>query len=208
MEGGSSGSEDLVDVLLGIDVGFRGTGLAVLDIQTDRLLETFSIRPKDNSRKEKIRKSANDVFRIRQIVEGMKIVLDTWNVRAAFIEFPSGSKSARAAWTMGLAGGVIIGVLDLRDIVCEYFSPYDVKMATVGARDASKEAVEKAVRRRWRDFDGWPKFKADREHACDAAGILACAERTSDIYRLLRGKGRDNGKKIKAEAKAEDSAEK
>lgn len=124
--------------VLGMDPAFRAFGLCVADVALDTLevtvRELHLVRTRNEGGKQ-VRKSSDDLRRARELAD----VMTTYARRAtiAISEVPSGAQSARAAWSLGCALGVLAGCpIPLIEV-----SPAEVKRASVGSDRATKRQM-------------------------------------------------------------------
>ena len=127
-----------------------------------------------------VRRSSDDLVRARSIVAEINRVIALYRPFIAVAEVPVGAQSARAAFSNGLCCGLLAAVpLPIIEV-----SPSEVKVAAVGSKTASKEAMIEWAVAKWPEAT-WMKRKLkgeivllnDNEHLADAcaavnAGIL------------------------------------
>lgn len=163
-----------VSRVLGIDAGFAAMGIVV--VEGRRVLHYDTCRTQRTATKRGIRVADDDAERCATLATFLGDVIKEWQPAGAVVELPSGgAQGARANRSMGMATGVVVATLELLRVPTEWVTPHMVKMATAGRKDASKQAVQDAVRRRF-EWTSWPKHKWAQEHMADAAGAVLAAE--------------------------------
>lgn len=188
----------------GLDGSLSNWGWARMRLDLGTLeLEALSIGTiVTEPRKGKVvRQTSDDLRRCRDIVEGLKTVLEGCSI--AFAEVPHGAQSARAAFsngvvTMGLAG-IAVPVIEV--------AATETKLASVGRRNAGKaEIISWAAGlypglpwdRYTRDViraagEGTPPRKIRQagelhegnEHMADAAAVVHAGIRTPEFQGFL-----------------------
>jgi len=172
--------------IIGIDLGFAATGIVIYDITADKLVKAVTVRTqKDNTRKG-LRTADDDMRRCIEMVAPIRRCLEEFPGLVA-VELPSGgTQSSRAARAMGMATGMLGGILGCIDRPVEYYTPGECKKVMTGDRNASKAKVEGAVVDRFGSAV-FGKTKTMREHQVDAAAAVVAAMEYGQIYRVLRG---------------------
>ena len=89
------------------------------------------------------------------------------DVSGVNMEFPTGSLSSKACTTMYLAIGVVIGVIDSRNIPITGVYPREAKKRVLHDSMADKDDVMNWARAKY-PHAAFPKFKKDFEHIADA----------------------------------------
>lgn len=169
--------------ILAIDAGFVNCGWAI--ICGGAIVATGCIRTEKSGRKQAVRVADDDAARCASIARGLVAVIAAHGVKGVVAELPSaGAKGARAIACMARAGAVLATLVELLHLPAEWVTPGAVKQVA-GAKNASKEAVEAAVLRRW-PAAPLPELKAEREHVADALGAYLAAEQGT-LVRLLNG---------------------
>ena len=173
----------------GIDPSMRNMGTARawidplgMEIKVSDL-RLFTTEARD---KKVVRKNSDDLRRARELRGALHIA--TTNCAVAMVEVPTGSQSARAAWSLGLA----VGVLASCPVPMIEVTPTEVKIATVGKKTASKdEMIEWAM---WRHPDApWLTRKvkgaivpvAANEHLADAVAVLYAGALTEQFGQMV-----------------------
>lgn len=160
-------------MLLCLDIGFRNTGWVLFGKGSPR--HWGCVRTAKTDRKI-IRVSDDNAYCAQFIARALKGIVDDYGCDGVIGELPtSGSKGARPANQMGIALGVVASLVGVMSLPVEWVTPTDVKKAAVGKRNASKEEVMDAVRRKFPKC-GFPKTKAEFEHIADACGAYLASE--------------------------------
>jgi hypothetical protein len=174
--------------VVGLDVAFANFGMARAKINTDvdqnlyvgvtdlKLLSTTGMD------KKVVRKSSDDLRRAREIL----IPFQTFCMPAtiAFAEVPHGSQSSRASWSLGIS----VGILAACPVPVIQVSALEVKKATVGKKNATKdEMIEWAVNAHpdapWLRNKG--KLVLANEHLADAVATIHAGMNTDEFKRLV-----------------------
>lgn len=178
---------------LGIDPGLATLGLAEMEIFADseqlRAMRTFTTKASP----KKMHILANDdVFRrSREIVRVIEPLVRDVRVQVICFEAWSPIRNAGAAAKVARTFGIIAALAEVYSIPVVSPTPQQVKMASTGRRDASKETVQASIRKRYRKDAGvFKRFEKDtpksrREHGYDACGIIV-ASLDSEVIRGLR----------------------
>jgi len=192
-------------LVMGMDVGFRKTGITIFDIggERDELIHAETVQS-DNL--EMVRKLDSDMSSVFSLLVAFDKILAEKCIHAVFAESPEGgSRGARASHCMGMAKALLAGFLHYNpEIEFEIFSPGQVEVA-LGIKltpgEAKKLGMKKGERAKWKkerlrtcvltewpDFKGWPKAKAIAEDSYDSAAAFLCARTAGEIYRKLKEK--------------------
>src|SRR5487761_2436689 len=124
----SVGNTSVDIVVVGIDPAFANMGLcrALLDPKTNKFtVSQIKLVTTEGSEKKTVRKSSDDFRRAQELVQGIREFC-TGSI-IAFAEIPTGSQSARACWSLGIA----LGALAACPVPLIQVSPLEVKMASV-----------------------------------------------------------------------------
>lgn len=177
----------------GLDPAMNNTGIAIgsIDVRTaDWKIDALKlVQPPTLKKPEKkiIRKSSDDLSRMRyshsEVIEFLKL----HDVRMVFAEVPSGGQSARAAYGFGSA---VMMLASLPYPVVEV-TPTEVKLA-VGEKYASKEYMIEWATNQWPDLPWLRYTKAgknfkkgglmlDNEHLADACGVAKAGLKTQEF---------------------------
>jgi crossover junction endodeoxyribonuclease RuvC len=124
--------------IVGIDPSLRGTGLAVLQCETNsfKLLhsETLKLTPKVSS--------IDCLGQIHQVVASL---VDLWKPRHVSCEETIYVQNFKTAQIMGSARGAALSAVALRKIPVFEYAPLRVKQAVVGFGRASKEQMSQTL---------------------------------------------------------------
>lgn len=187
---------------MGVDVGFRCTGLALvrLNKEGDELADSRAICPKPSKASSAVLRDVEDCF---ALLEGLQAAIREWRPAGIFVELPhGGAQSSRAARCMGMATALVLPFLQYENVGFELYTPLDVE-GTLGIHlapgDAQKLKLSKGESTKWKkarvkdlvdaewpDFKGWPD-KADKaEDAYDAAAAFLCGRKKGRLYGRLK----------------------
>lgn len=167
--------------VVGFDPSLRHWGVAsgVFDTRSKQLEVDYvevvePIVPTD----KQVRQNSKDLAAAHQLAEAALRV--THGANAVFVEVPHGSQSARA-----MAGyGVCLGVLaSLRAQNIPFFevSERQVKQASVGNRNASKQAVIDWAVAQWPQAP-WATYKRNGEELLSASKVEHQADAAATLY--------------------------
>ncbi|WP_051258874.1 hypothetical protein [Chitinibacter tainanensis] len=164
--------------IVGIDAAFRNVGLShasydlsngQLTLHDLRLIET----ERDNSKK--VRRNSDDLRCAREIVQGVRQYIQHTQASMLIAEVPTGGQSASAAKSFGIVVGILAGL----DLPLIEVKEEEVKMVTVGKRNATKkEIIDWAVDRYpslpWltRKYKGQIELLGKNEHLADSVGVI------------------------------------
>jgi Holliday junction resolvasome RuvABC endonuclease subunit len=150
--------------LLCLDIAFASMGWAVME--KGKVLKCGTIKTEKTKNKQ-TRVSDDRAWRAAILSKELNEIIVDNNVGAVVGELPSGSQNAIAANLLGMAMGVVVGVIESNGLPVEWISPTDSKKYATGKRSASKEEVMQWCRDKHPYFD-FPKFKNVFEHVADA----------------------------------------
>ncbi|KKM23476.1 hypothetical protein LCGC14_1614830 [marine sediment metagenome] len=178
-------------VVLSIDAGFEALGWVVARlIEIDRkmsidLVAVGVIRTKKDTKKKHIYVADDDCRRIKELITGLRGVLDVVKIDGIVAEIPSGgAQGARANRCMGMSTAIVICFAEMLNVPIETYTPNEVKKVMTGKITASKEAMVAGAQAEWPDTK-WPKNKGDIHHAADAAATLLAAEANGNLLKML-----------------------
>ena len=191
---------------VGLDVGFRKTGAVLFHMypEYDELVLADTLL----SEKDKSGSTLHeDVKACWTLYERIKKFLSAHKPVGAFLEMPhGGGQGARAHRCMGMATGLVTALMFAqKQIKFEMYSPIDVamglgihllpneakKLGVYGKGKLTKwkkERLQEKVDQEFPLFTAWPKLKAEREDAYDAAGTFLAARSTGGLYDRLKEK--------------------
>jgi Holliday junction resolvasome RuvABC endonuclease subunit len=197
-------------IAVGIDAAFANMGFARVRI-TGSSLQTLQVQclglsltqTEGDGKRRVVRKSSEELLRARQLHAAMHEACR--GATFAFVEVPSGSQSAAAARSLGIAVGVLAGC----PIAIIEVSPMEVKAAVAGKRvvkGASKADIIAWAAAKWPDAP-WQRaphkatvmnkktgqrislpagrLLADNEHCADAMASVMAGIATPEFQRLL-----------------------
>lgn len=176
-------------VFAGLDPAMNNTGIAIgsINLRTAAWsIEALKLVQPPKLKKEMkkvIRKSSDDLARMRHTHSEVLEFLKLHGVQMVFAEVPSGGQSARAAYGFGSATMMLASL----PMPVVEVTPVEVKLA-VGERWASKEYMIEWATNRWPDLP-WLTRKlkgklvpiADNEHLADACGVIQAGLKTQEF---------------------------
>lgn len=175
--------------ILGIDIGLAAMGWALVEFDSTGL-PLCNVRAgvwttKKETKKRQLHVGSDDARRLDELAAFLQRVSLECDVAA--YELPGGQKGARAAHALGLAHGLVRGVLRTRaGLPVVEVTAYDAKRALASGSNASKDAMIRHARVFWPEID--QLAKTVREHAADAIGVTLAAARTEVVRVAMVGR--------------------
>lgn len=187
--------------LLGLDPSLTNTGIAVVTVDTVThsivAVKHIALVETAPSKQKSVRKSSSDLARARSIIETVRSVIASHDIKVGASEIPSGAQSANAA----KAFGIVIGMLASLPIPLIEVTPTEVKLATAGNKIADKEDIVRWALTLPGDLSGMPTSPQKNEwmisspfgkgfigkkaeHPADACGTVAAALKTEQFRQL------------------------
>jgi Holliday junction resolvasome RuvABC endonuclease subunit len=171
--------------VLGIDPSFANMGFArgAIDIDTMEIsIENLLLLKTESQADKDVRKSSDDLRRAKELHSAL--MQQSKDCALIMAEIPHGSQSARASWALGIS----VGVLAACPVPIIQLTALQVKMATVGRKQASKaEMIEWAVTKYpsapWAIRKGVPI--QSNEHLADACAVIHAGIEHDQFKQLL-----------------------
>lgn len=189
--------------VVGMDVGFRKTGLTVFRLgpRTDTLIKAITLESEFERTKNPA--AEDDFVCVLNILPKIDEILDHYNARGLFAEIPhGGGQGARALRCMGLATGWAAALLHYRNIAFEFFTPGQVEkqigiymgpneVKALGLKKGEatkykKERIQQVVMAAFPSFTHWPKRKELAEDSYDSAAAFLCGRGKNALYARLK----------------------
>lgn len=181
--------------VVGLDPAIKNFGIirARIDLYTSAItVDHTRLVQTEKETAKTVRKSSDDLRRAQEIAEAVRAEIDVSGAKFVISEIPSGAQSARAAFLLGAALG-IIGSLTVPII---QVSPLDTKIASVGDKAATKEQIIQWAfglypKLPWilcdRDSKNHKKgdLHDDNEHVADAIGVVHAGIRKPEFKQAL-----------------------
>lgn len=178
--------------IIGVDPAVTNTGIAIgrvilptLEVKIDDLI---LVKTESRSGKQ-VRKNSDDLRRASEIAE--ILVGAASGAAFAVAEIPTGAQSARAAWLLGMAIGIMTN-LHTHRVPMIQVQPVETKLASVGKKGACKEdiidwATEKFPDAPWRRYKrhGEMLLSDDNEHLADAVAIIHAGLKTEQFNQAV-----------------------
>lgn len=176
--------------IMGLDAAFANVGIALgtydlnsgaLEVEELRLSKTVA----DKAGKKVVRKNSDDLRRAKESVAAIREAIADHGVQIVFCEIPSGAQSARAAWALGIAVGIIAGI----EQPLIQLTPKEVKDVT-GERYPDKSHMIAWATNKYPDIN-WPRtgkgaIVAGRaEHLADAVATIHAGIKTEEFQRTV-----------------------
>ena len=174
--------------VLGIDIGFASVGIALVELtHVSESVEWLDvIRTEKSAKKREVRASDDNLRRAQEIASRLVPFFQNDRIQVVCMEAMSFPRNASASMKMGMCLGDIATLACLYSVPIQQVSPQEIKKRLCGKKDASKDDVEKALRKRYKIRKDVVAFtESSREHAFDAlASIVACLD--SEVIRIGR----------------------
>ena len=168
---------------VGVDPAFNNSGFCRGFIESGvgggRLFVPSSIHLAQTkpAKAKSIKKSADDFARAQYLAE--EIRAHTAGADVVFVEMPTGSRSARAAKTLGIAVGCLTGI----ESPIVSVSALQGKLALTGQRHASKAEMIEAAKARNPELE-WTGTLKD-EHMADALAAVLAGMQTAQFFDMV-----------------------
>lgn len=192
-------------VIVGMDVGFRRTGLSAIRLEKNRdeLYAATTIMPEESVESTSVARNISDCWAMR---EGIVKFIEEHEPVGLFAEMPhGGSQGARAGYCMGMATGLVLGMLaGWPDISFELYSPMEVEVALgikLAPGEAKKRKMKKGEAGKWKKqrirdtvtaewplFNDWPEKAEVMQDAMDSAAAFMCGRASNRLYAKLKAK--------------------
>lgn len=197
--------------IVGFDAGFTHLGIMVAELPSTLRqkprpvhLQTAEAPPSPTKaeRAAGVSITLRSIERIQAQAGVIAQIHNDFDPVAYFVEMPSGGgKSAAATRGMAYSIAYVSTALYLLawDRVLVYFSPQEVKRATIGWHEGSKLEVAEAVFKYWPGVTNWPGFKVIHKrgkqdkalgHDATDAGAVIITATGSSVYRALVRSGK------------------
>ena len=160
-------------VILGIDPGTRFTGYAVLKKQSTRsfLVDHGCLRLG----------ATKPLFeRVGLFHDFFDEVIPKWGVPHCALETSFLGKNAQNFLKLGYLRGILYRLAHKYDLVLLEYAPREVKVAVTGYGGASKDQVERVVRRLF------PAAKFEKQDVSDALAVTVCGLWKANQLKMLR----------------------
>ena len=162
-----------MQTILGIDPGSRITGFGLINIDGSKLnyVESGCIRTGGGEFPE----------RLKIIFEEMVVVIENFSPDLVAIERVFMHRNPDSALKLGQARGAAICAAVTQGLKVSEYSPAEIKKATVGKGNASKDQVQHMVKALL-NLPGTPQ-----EDAADALAIAICHANTGEMMAQIGG---------------------
>ena len=181
--------------VLGLDPAVKNFGIVRGSINLDDLRVVITCTRLIQTEKaagKTVRKSSDDLRRAREIAFFLSEEIEVYGVRFIISEIPSGAQSARAAFLLGAALGLVASVR----VPIIQVNPIQTKMVSVGRKDATKQeiiawAAERHPHLPWLLYDRDTKnhkkgdLHDDNEHVADAIAATYAGVQTDEFKQAI-----------------------
>ncbi len=159
--------------ILGIDPGSRITGFGLIELDGKKLsyVESGCIRAGDG----------DFAGRLKTIFDGVSDIVEIYGPTEVAIEKVFMHRNPDSALKLGQARGAAICAVMNRGLALSEYTPSEIKKATVGKGNASKDQVQHMVQALLK-LPGMPQ-----EDAADALAVALCHNHTSQTLSHLEG---------------------
>ena len=180
--------------VLGMDPSMSNWGLAYghFDLETHAVsIERVEVIKPEQINCKQVRKNSQDIYRARQLVEG--VFSTCTEASAIFIEVPHGSQSARSMASYGICIG-ILGAIAAQGIPFYELTATNLKLGVTGSGTASKQEVIDTIVTQYPDTN-WPYrtqngqqklVTGKAEHMADAVGAITTGVKLPEFQQLLQ----------------------
>jgi len=188
---------------IGLDAGFRKTGVALFHMEKDydELVFADTVLSDHDTSGTKL---YEDVRACWTLYERLESIIDAHDPDGLFVEMPhGGGQGARAHRCMGMATALLSTLIRNSRVESELYDPTDVEKSLgvyithkqakergITGKGAlgkwKKERLRECVQREFPLFSDWPKSKGKAEDAYDAAAAFLSARTSSELYKRLK----------------------
>ncbi|MBB4315448.1 hypothetical protein [Roseospira marina] len=178
--------------IVGVDPSLCNTGVAVTRLllpSMEIVVDDLILIATEPVASKQVRRNSDDLRRAQEISRGIRKAAD--GAALAMAEIPQGAQSARAAWGLGIALGLMT-TFDMMGAPLIQVQPLETKLASVGSRTASKaEIIKWAVatypEAPWirHKSGGAMKLTKKNEHLADALAAIEAGILTTEFRQAL-----------------------
>lgn len=188
--------------VLGLDLGFRNTGIAVIEMREDGDFITAAhtvVSVEDQLQYAALR----DVSSVMSMFHQVSSYVTKYKAKAIFAEIPcGGGRSSRAVVCMSCSSAMLGILADVHDLAYEFMIPTESdRLLEINLRSGEAAGMKSSARQKWKKerlkllamrnfpgFEGWPPRASEAEHAFDAACAFVAGRKKGDLYNRLRAK--------------------
>lgn len=179
--------------VIGIDPALANIGLALAVVDLDsfnwHIEDIVLIQTQKGDNLKVVRQNSDDLRRARELHMGIHTTAKRWGVGLAIGEVPVGAQDARAAFSFGVATGLLAGL----PVPMIEVQPGEVQKNVLGYRGKDKEAIIAWATGKWPDlpwkkrmFKGNLRLVADNEHMADACAIIDTGLKTQQFLQTAQ----------------------
>lgn len=125
-------------MLISLDIAFKNIGWTVWDKKKP---VAAGVIQTEKTTKKSTRVCDDNAYRCSLAATELKSIIREWNIDGIIGESPTGSQSAAASKSAGLAIGLIATTACLLNLPIEFCTPDSVKKAVCGKKNASKDEI-------------------------------------------------------------------
>lgn len=153
-------------IILGIDPGVEKVGYSIFDKKSGNNYTFIA------SGLIKTAKTTQHEFRLKEIYDGLKMLIDLHKIEVMVIEQLFFSKNVKTAIAVAQSQGVLQLLAAQNKLKVHYFTPMQIKQIITGYGSADKQAVHKMVQLLLKKE---VKVKDDDESDAIACGLAFCS---------------------------------
>lgn len=178
--------------IMSFDPSLTSFGIALFDfdIKTKNLdLIDLKLIETEPTKTKGVRKNSDDLRRCGEIVDAVREYAGKSDI--CFSEVPTGAQSSRAAFSFGMMLGILAS-LRAYDIPLVQVLPNETKMASVGSKTASKDAIiawafDKYPNSNWLTVNrkGEKQLTKKNEHLADAVAVAYAGVKTDQFKGIV-----------------------
>lgn len=189
-------------IVFGLDLGFRNTGVAVIEMRADGDFLTHADTLESIS--DKLRyKALEDVSANMSTLQQLDAMIRQHKPKAIFAEIPcGGGRNSRAVQCMSMSAAMLGAVTHYHNLSYEFMIPVESdKLLGINIRQGEAAGMKSGERQKWKKsrlkllalhnfpgFEGWPDTIGRAEHTYDAACAFVAGRVKGDLYKALKKK--------------------
>jgi Holliday junction resolvasome RuvABC endonuclease subunit len=160
-------------------LGLRDTGKIFV-------VDSGVIKTESESKKRKIRKGGDDIRRILELYRTLTCLFKEHDISLVVSEQPHGSQNAAAAKMIGVCLAVVTALCTHYEVPVEWYLESECKRHLTGKKAVTKKEIQDAVSKKYLLDKVWRGVKYIDEAVGDAMAVFHCAEKESEMLKLLK----------------------
>lgn len=169
---------------LSCDPSFTAFGWVVIEINSQKVIDSGCIKTAPEAKKKRIRKSDDRINRIQEINKQLLSLIEKYDIRILLSECPHGSQNASAAVMIGAVLGLLQAISDCINIPIEWYSEEECKKFVLTKRSASKTEMIEAIKEEL--VIKWRNIKYIDEAVADASAVYLTAVSKSELLKFMK----------------------